>query len=224
MLSAGMAAIGNATTSVPAPIGRAQTAPSGAGGPLAPAAAVVVAPAAVELKRWSRANSPGWYQVWAALTVLALVLLSGLGTVAAARTATVTSRIRSHTAPALLSVQDLSASLAEANAAATGAFLSGTTGAEDRSQRNLYLDDLSRSSAQTEQLAALVDDQASHEALRTVSSALLSYSGKIEASRRESQLGGSGSETTLRSALGLASNDMAGATGAITERSQARFA
>lgn len=178
----------------------------------------------VEPRRWSRSNSPGWYRVWAVLTAATLAVLCAVGGAAAIRSAGATDRIRNDTAPALLGSQDLFGSVSEANASATAVVLSGATGAEDRSRRSLYVEALNRASAQTEELSTLVgDDATSRDALKQIAVALTTYSGHMEASRRENALRGTEAETELRAALDLASTDIAGAVDTVTERSQARF-
>lgn len=179
----------------------------------------------VEPRRWSRTNSPGWYRVWAVLTAATLAVLCAVGSAAAIRSAGATSRIQTDTAPALLGSQDLFGSVSEANASATAVVLSGAIGTEDRSRRNLYVEALNRASAQTEELSTLVgEDRVSRDALKQIAVALTTYSGHMEASRRENSLRGTQAETELRTALDLASKDMAGAVDTVTERSQTRFA
>lgn len=178
----------------------------------------------VEPRRWSRSNSPGWYRVWAVLTAAALAVLCAVGSAAALRSAGATTRIQSDTAPALLGSQDLFGSVSEANASATAVVLSGSTGTEDRSRRNLYVEALNRASVQTEELSALIgDDPVSSDALKQIAVALTTYSGHMEASRKENALRGTEAETELRTALDLASKDMAGAVDTVTDRSQTRF-
>ncbi len=162
--------------------------------------------------------------MWAVLTAVALAVLCAVGSAAAIRSAGATTRIQTDTAPALLGSQDLFGSVSEANASATAVVLSGATGTEDRSRRNLYVEALNRASAQNEELSTLVgDDATSRDALKQIAVALTTYSGHVEASRRENALRGSEAETELRTALDLATKDMAGAVDTVTERSQDRF-
>ncbi len=162
--------------------------------------------------------------MWAVLTAATLAVLCAVGSAAAIRSASATGRIQSDTAPALLGSQDLFGCVSEANASATAVVLSGATGTEDRSRRSLYVEALNRASAQTEELSTLVgDDATSGDALKQIAVALTTYSGHMEASRRENALRGDEAETELRTALDLASNDIAGAVDTVTDRSQARF-
>lgn len=169
---------------------------------------------------WSTQNSPGWYRVGAVVTVIAIALFAALATIAALVSRSSSNTIETSTAPSLIGVQDLSASVAEANAAATAVFLSGSTGEEDRGRRNLYLDALRRSAEQTEEVAGLVDSVASHDALKAISVALTDYSGQIEASRLANQLDQPNAANQLRAALDLTQSDIGGSVATITARGQ----
>ena len=115
--------------------------------------------------------------------------------------------------------------MSEANASATAVVLSGSIGTEDRSRRNLYVGALNRASGQTEELSTLVgDDTMSRDALKQIAVTLTTYSGHMEASRRENALRGTQAEAELRTALDLASKDIAEAVDTVTDRSQERFA
>lgn len=173
---------------------------------------------------WSTATTPGWYRVAAAATIAILVGFAALATAATVITRNSAQAIRSNTAPSLIAVQGLSASVAEANASAAAVFLSTTTGAEDRSRRVQYLSALERSAEQAEEVASLVgDDPPSHDALQAVAVALTTYSGEIEASRTASGLGATDADDTFRSALDLTRGDLAAAVATVTERNQNRF-
>lgn len=126
-----------------------------------------------------------------------------VGTIAGLISRNATEAAQANTAPSLVVVQDLLASVAESSTAATGAFLSSVgTGAEDRVQRNLYEDALRRASDQTEQVASLVgDNETSHQALRDIAAALIRYSGEIESARLAAQLGDASAELRLRNTL-----------------------
>lgn len=148
----------------------------------------------------SRRTTPGWYRTMAVITVVLTLIFAGVATAAALVTRSSSQRLENNTAPSLIAVQDLSSSVAEANAAATAAFLSGQNGIEDRGRRNLYTDALTRSSRQTEKVASLIgNDEESHVQLGNVASALVTYSGQVETARTQSQLSqqsASGTEET----------------------------
>ena len=147
-------------------------------------------------------------------------VLSTLAGVAGSRSA---ATVEANTAPSLIAVQDVLASVAEADAAATVVHLSLATGEEDRSRRNLYLEALRRSTEQNTEVARLVgDDDASHEALRTASVGLTSYAGLVERART-TELGGGDGADHLRTALDVSQNDVSAAISTVSSRSQDRF-
>ncbi len=130
-----------------------------------------------------------------------------------------------NTAPALVGVQDLFASVAEANAAATAAFLaSEATGVEDRADRNLYLEALGRAAAQTEEVSATIgSDGSAHEALQDINESLVAYAGRVEVARIESLNDLPGAERDLRLALELVQGDVETAVDTVTLRGQAQL-
>lgn len=133
---------------------------------------------------------------------------------------TSSDELETNTAPSLLAVQNVRASMAEADASATAVYLagSGTTGA--RVQQNLYLDALQRTSSQVEDVARYVgDDDEAHDALKTISSGLVTYNGHIEASRA----GPAGDDDELLNALDLSRSEIAPAAGVVTERAQSQL-
>jgi hypothetical protein len=173
---------------------------------------------------WSTSSSPGWYRVWAAISVALLATFAVLAAVGSLLARGASSTIESSTAPSLIAVQDLFACVAEAYAAATVVFLSGSTGNEDRVRRNLYLDARQRSAQQTERVAGLVgDDPEVHEALSVIAASLTTYSGQIEASRLANQADLPGAEDQLRDALDLARTDISTSVTTVTGRSQDRL-
>ena len=139
----------------------------------------------------------------AGLIALLILAFAVVGTIAGLVSRNATESARTNTAPSLVAVQDLFASVAESNTAATGAFLSAIgEGEENRVQRNLYEDALRRASDQTEQVASLVgDNKVSHDALKEISASLTSYSGQIEAARLAVDVGEPNAEGRLRNAL-----------------------
>lgn len=173
---------------------------------------------------WAPSNTPGWYRLSTAIALALIVAFAAVATVAAFVVRGSSATIEDNTAPSLVAVQDLLAGVAEANASATVVFLSGATGSEDRSRRNLYLDALERSARQTEEVAGGVgDDPVSHDALKDIAAALTSYSGEIEASRLANQLSQPGADTSLLRALDLTGTTIVPAVDTVTERSQAQF-
>ncbi|MFV0259717.1 MAG: hypothetical protein ACK5PP_14870 [Acidimicrobiales bacterium] len=133
---------------------------------------------------------------------------------------TSSDELETNTAPSLLAVQNVRASMAEADASATAVYLagSGTTGA--RVQQNLYLDAVQRTSSQVEDVARFVgDDNEAHDALKTISSGLVTYNGHIEASRASP----AGDDTELLAALRLSRTSVAPAADVVTGRAQTQL-
>ena len=143
------------------------------------------------------------------------------------------------TAPALIGIQDLFASVAEANAAATVAHLSvSTSGVEDRQSRNLYLDALRRTneqltvvSADIGQVDASVSDDADessgvgaiHTELQNIAASLTDYSGSVEAARVANLNGLPGADDRLRDALDVVDAEISPSVATITEVARARY-
>lgn len=142
-------------------------------------------------------------RVRSALLILTISAFAVVGTIAGLISRNATAAAESNTAPSLVGVQDLFASVAESNTAATGAFLSSVNGGqEDRVQRNLYEDAIRRASDKTEQVASLVgNNEEAHQSLQEIAASLNSYSGQIESSRLAVQLGEAGAELRLRDSL-----------------------
>ncbi len=145
--------------------------------------------------------TPTRFRFLSILTV-ASVALAGLAAAIAAFTVTTsTDRARENSGPVLVAVQDVRASLAEADSAATAVFLSGVD--EDRSQRRLYETAIERASQQVEEVARLIGDEPeAHASLKRVSSQITTYAGLIEASRFANQAGLGGADQ-LSDALAL---------------------
>jgi phage host-nuclease inhibitor protein Gam len=131
-----------------------------------------------------------------------------------------------NTAPALIGVQDLFASVAEANTAATAAFLAtSATGTEDRINRNLYQDAIRRASEQAEEVSAIIgSDDDAHRALKDINVALNTYSGQIEAARIANINGLPEADEQLRRALRLVQDDVGTSVATVTERGRSKLA
>lgn len=177
-------------------------------------------------------TTPGRYRVWSIALGGALVLVALAGTGAAASLDASTERIRDNTGPVLIATQQLVASLAEADAAATAAFLSGASlsGAspagrvEDPEQRRLYEQALARASEQLEDVASRIgEDPATHDALTAIAIQVTRYAGLVEAARALSATEAGGGEEYLVDALNLLSTTVAEDTRRLTVATQERF-
>ncbi|MEM9616107.1 MAG: hypothetical protein AAGA59_24455 [Actinomycetota bacterium] len=173
---------------------------------------------------WSTGNSMGWYRLNAVIAVVAIAATAIVATTGAFLMRSATVSIQDNTAPSLIAVQGLSASVAEANSNATAAFLSAAEGEEDRQRRVAYLDALRRSAEETEEVAGLIDDdEARHRDLKDVAVALTSYSGSIEAARAAVRNGDPEAVDNLTTALDLTGSGVADSVARVTDANQQRF-
>lgn len=142
------------------------------------------------------------------LVALAFIVIFGLATAISAFVMTRSAnRMVENSAPVIIAVQDVQASLAEANSAATAEFLSGAQ--QDPRQRRLYEQAINRASSQIEETARLIgDDEQAHDRLKSLTTNLTRYSGFVEASRLANQQGLDSAGDTLGQALSLANGQM----------------
>ncbi|HEX6596075.1 MAG TPA: hypothetical protein VF045_04020 [Acidimicrobiales bacterium] len=167
-------------------------------------------------------TTPGRYRLWSGAVGIALVALALVGTAAASGLQSATDDIRENSGPVLVATQQLVASLAEADAAASAAFLSGRQ--EDPEQRRLYEEALARANAQLEDVSSLIgDDEAAHQSLKSVSVQVTQYAGLVEAARASNRAGVPGGEAYLVQALDLLGSAVAGEVNALTRITQDRF-
>lgn len=134
------------------------------------------------------------------------------------------------TAPALIEVQDLFASVAEANAAATAAHLSvSSSGDEDRASRNLYLDALRRANEQLTVVSADIgrvdagDGSNIPTELQNIAASLTVYASSVEAARVANLNDLPGADDQLRSALDVVDTEIGSSVASLTEDARARY-
>jgi hypothetical protein len=164
-------------------------------------------------------TTPGRYRLWSLAAALALVVATVATTASAARMRSSTHRARDNSGPVLVATQQLVSSLAEADAAASAAFLSGRN--EDPEQRRLYEQALARSGQQVEDIAALAgQDQEVRDILRRISVQLTQYAGLVEAARASNKSGTADANGYLVSAVSLAGGLVQGDVKALTDRTQ----
>jgi hypothetical protein len=127
--------------------------------------------------------------------------------------------------PSLIGLQDMFASVAEANAAATAAHLAtAVSGQEDRVNRNLYLDALGRANDQVALVAAdLGPDDPAQEPLRRVARSLAAYSGDVEAARLANLNGLPEADDRLGQALSVVEFEIGPAVAEATTLTRDRF-
>jgi len=167
-------------------------------------------------------TTPGRYRLWSAATAIALILAIAAAAFATTRMRSATQRAKSTSGPVLVATQQLVASLAEADAAASAAFLSGST--EDPEQRRLYEQALARSGQQVEEIASLAgEDQAIRSVLARVSFQITRYAGLIEAARATNRIPSASADANgyLVSAVRLADQIVQGDVTTLTDVAQA---
>ncbi|HEX2118628.1 MAG TPA: hypothetical protein VHF91_05555 [Acidimicrobiales bacterium] len=172
--------------------------------------------------RATAATTPGRYRLWSVATAVLLLATAVAGWAAATALRSGTNRIRNNAGPVLVATQQLVSSLAEADAAATAAYLSGRQ--EDPESRRLYEQALARASAQIQDVSALIgDDPTTHAGLKELSVAVTRYAALVEAARVTNQAGVPNSERYLVDALNLLAATVADDATRLTAATQARF-
>ena len=166
--------------------------------------------------------TPRRYRLWSIVIGLLLVAVALGGGVAAANLRGATDRIRANTGPVLVATQTLVASLAEADAAAVAAFLSGAQ--EDPEQRRLYEEALARANEQIERISSLVgDDPGTHRTLSDIAVQVTRYAGLVEAARASNRAGIPGAERYLVDAVTLLAVGISRDAGRLTATTQERL-
>ena len=164
-------------------------------------------------------TTPGRYRLWSLAAAVLLVLATITATAAATRMRSSTRRAQTSSGPVLVATQQLLSSLAEADAAATAAFLSGRD--EDPEQRRLYEQALGRADQQAEDIAALAGkDPKVRAAVGRVSVQLTQYAGLVEAGRASNRNGTPDANGYLVSAVQLAEQLVQGDVKTLTDDAQ----
>jgi hypothetical protein len=182
---------------------------------------VTVSPVAGRIRKAAE-TTPGRYRLWSIVAAGSLLAAALVGWVASTALRSGTDRIRNNAGPVLVATQQLVASLAEADAAATAAFLSGRD--EDREARRLYEQALARANAQIEDVSSLIGaDVETHASLKDLSVAVTRYAGLVEAARATNQAGVAGADRYLVDALNLLATAVADDAARLTESTRQRF-
>lgn len=167
-------------------------------------------------------STPAFLRQWNVILLVLVAAFAVVGSIAALVTRSASERTADNTAPALIGVQDLFASVAEANTAATAAFLTvSATGEDDRVNRNLYQDAIRRAAGQTEEVSAIIGpDETAHDALKRIGVALNTYSGQIEAARVANRNDLPNADAELRDGLIVVRDDIGAAVQTVTDQGQ----
>ncbi len=169
-----------------------------------------------------KGTTPQVLRRWSLLVAGACVLAALVANASTAAFSTSTRTIRDNTGPVLVTTQNLLASLAEADAAATAAFLTGQD--EDPIARRAYLDALGRATDQLEDVSALIgDDPETHEALKDVAHSITRYVGLVESARATNLAGLPVGEDYLVDAVGVLAGDLTQASNRLGEATTQRL-
>ncbi|MEA3218539.1 MAG: hypothetical protein QOJ19_4695, partial [Acidimicrobiia bacterium] len=188
------------------------------------APSAVLVPTGRPLVGWRRigATTPGRFRLVSLLGVAAVLVAVVVSAVGAAALSSSTDRLRSSSAPALVATQEVFSSLAEADAAATAAFLSGQQ--EDREQRRLYEDALVRSLQRLTEVARLVGGSAEGRAASgDLAAKITTYAGLVETARTYNVKGIPDGDNVLQDAINLVRNGIAPDVATLTTLTQNRF-
>lgn len=174
------------------------------------------------VRRRLLSTTPGQLRV-ESIAVLAVALLAGLlaALVIGDQTSN-TARIAEESEPVIVSARRVQTSLAEANAAAATAFLSG--GVENADKRADYETAMDTAAIELERAASLVgDDDISHDALRSMTAGLPRYSGLIESARANNRQGFPVGAAYLESATRVLQNEIYPATDVVANQAAAQY-
>ena len=155
-------------------------------------------------------------------TVLVIVATGAISWLLTDRLVNQTTEVAESTGEVLIATQQVSASFAEADAAAVSVHLAGEDG--NREQRRLYEQAIDRATASLEQVARLVgDDERSHDALQDIAANTTEYAGLIEAARLASIENLASADGVLREASSLNRVEISPNVQSIADRARARF-
>lgn len=158
----------------------------------------------------------------AIVTVLVILAVGAMSWLLTARLVDQTNEVATSTGEVLIATQQVSASFAEADAAAVSVHLAGADG--NREQRRLFEEALDRATSSLERVARLVgDDERSHDALQDIAANATEYAGLIEAARLASIEELSAADSTLRLASALNRNEISPDVQSIASRASERF-
>ena len=188
----------------------------------APAPAAGRDPGARQRVQAASRTTPGRYRLWSLVAAAVLVVTTVVTTASAATMRSSTRRAESNSGPVLVATQQLVSSLAEADAAASAAFLSGRN--EDPEQRRLYEQALARAGAQVDDIAALDGrDPSIHTVLGRISVQITQYAGLVEAARASNKSGTADANSYLVSAVTLAGQLVSGDVKTLTDSTQSNL-
>lgn len=172
---------------------------------------------------WLRSDAtPDRVRMLALVTVLMIVVVGVVVWLLTDRLVTQTDEVATSTGEVLIATQQVSASFAEADAAAVSVHLAGADG--NREQRRLYEQATERATASLERVARLVGaDEPSHDALQAVAADTVAYAGLVETARLSSIESLADANSVLRAASDLNRNEISPAVDIVARRAANRF-
>ena len=167
-------------------------------------------------------TTPGRYRLWSLAAAVVLAVATVVTTASATTMKSSTRRAENNSGPVLVATQQLVSSLAEADAAASAAFLSGRN--EDPEQRRLYEQALARAGQQVDDIASLAgQDQSIRTVLGRISVQVTQYAGLVEAARASNKSGTADANGYLVSAVTVAGKLVGGDVKTLTDATQANL-
>ena len=167
-------------------------------------------------------TTPGWFRLAAVVLLAGLVALAVVSVGAALGRGDATDAVRDDATPLLVGAEDLYVALADADAAASTAFL--RAGLEPEELRARYLDDLETAGAELALIAARTcDSAASSEAVGRIAQELPVYAGQVESARTNNRLDHPLGAAYLRRASDSMRNSMLPAATSIYEEAARRL-
>jgi hypothetical protein len=172
---------------------------------------------------WTNTNStPDRLRLMAIVTVLVILAVGAASWLLTDELVDQTNEVATSTGEVLIATQQVSASFAEADAAAVSVHLAGADG--NREQRRLFEQALDRATSSLERVARLVgDDERSHDGLQDIAANTTEYAGLIEAARLASIEDLAAADSTLRVASELNRNEISPEVQSIANRASERF-
>lgn len=173
---------------------------------------------------WLRQDTtPDRLRLRSVVVVLVLVIVGLIALGTTNRLVNATARVANNHGEVLVATQQVSASFAEADAAAVSVHLAGAEG--NREQRRVYEQAMQRATTGLERIARLVgSDEASHTALQNISGRTVEYAGMIESARIASVEGLPGADGTLQQASAVNRQQISPDVQLVADRARQRFA
>jgi hypothetical protein len=170
------------------------------------------------------ASTPGRLRLLSLVLLVSLVAASTAGWISTTRRLNATNRLRQNTAPAVLAIERVRSSLAEADSAASTNFLVSKFG--DRQQTRAYENAMARIATSLEEASRRIgNDDKSHELIALLDRKIITYASLIESAKTELLVSSQtqSAATQLGGASEYLSSDVGPTISELTNRSSERF-